>query len=617
MLMIGECPGTVAAAADSEMSDKCATGGGDFVSGYPVTGAETGHTYKNAYCAWCHGERRRVVYWKPAFKCDGRPAENVRLEDASDGTLLHRNGLWYYADYANRQLHPCYIQLQPPGVTPRPCAHADQTLVDGCPAGTPGPLARACASSAAYLLFEYKPNGGDERSARVFRNADCARCNNVTAARLKCAPSPPRLSTTFGFRSLFSVKGTGRRRLDEPCAPDELYDVSADKCRNVIRDELPAACRTYVTFAVGEYDGRSLGDDGTAYVYAYKQRVRGRRPPSAAVNGGALEVCAENVDGPLRPYTMPVYGTCLVYAGVAGSSVSVVALVAHLVRFGGSAEPKNLPDKNLASLAVSLLLGYACYVTIAVDAVPAGDGLPCLASALAMHFGFLAAFAWMFVMSVDVWIVLYAANKKFRVTDGKRNGRFAAYSAVAWLAPAAVTALAAALQLSAVDAFPELRPNFQHTCWFRNPQALVALFVLPAGVTIAANYVSFVGTVRLITGSRDGLKTAANNSSTVNRSRNNLKIYMRLSLMMGLAWAFGLAGAVTDSDVVWTLYTVLNSLQGAFIFLAFDYNWKAVRTVFRKLPSVSELQTTTTITGSTINNNTNITTAATPLSGSI
>jgi len=292
--------------------------------------------------------------------------------------------------------------------------------------------------------------------------------------------------------------------------------------------------------------------------------------------------------------------------------VSAAALIAHLALFGTSTEPKNLPDKNLASLAVSLLLGYACYVAVAVGAVPAGDGSPCLAAALAMHYGFLAAFAWMSVMSADVWIVLYAAAKKFRVARGKRNGRFAVYSAFAWLGPAAVTALAAALQLSAL--LPELRPNFQHACWFRNPQSLIALFVLPAGVAIAANYVSFVGAVRLIIASGDGLRSPGAHSSRVNRSRNNLAVYMRLSLMMGLAWAFGLAGAVTDSDVVWTLYTALNSLQGAFIFLAFDCNWNAVRTLalFHKLPSVSELQTTTTTTTTT----TAATNAVTPLNGS-
>ncbi|CAI6373075.1 unnamed protein product [Macrosiphum euphorbiae] len=110
-----------------------------------------------------------------------------------------------------------------------------------------------------------------------------------------------------------------------------------------------------------------------------------------------------------------------------------------------------------------------------------------------MQFGFLAAFAWMFVMSADVWVVLHVSTKKPRVAGGQRHGRFIVYSMFAWLAPAALTALSATtqLQLAPVAPFPELRPNFYYECWFRNPQSLVAaMFALPAGTAIAANHVS-------------------------------------------------------------------------------------------------------------------------------
>jgi len=191
------------------------------------------------------------------------------------------------------------------------------------------------------------------------------------------------------------------------------------------------------------------------------------------------------------------------------------------------------------------------------------------------QFGFLTAFAWMFVMSADVLIVLHASTKKLRVAGGQRHGRFIVYSMFAWLAPAALTALAATIQLQLAGGalFPELRPNFHYDCWFRNSQSLVALFVLPAGTAIAANYVSFFGAV-LIATSDDGFKTSGSggscsNATEVNQTRRNLKIYVRLSLMMGLAWVFALIVAITDRDIAWTVNTALNSLQVAFIFVAF------------------------------------------------
>lgn len=608
-LLIGRCP-RVASLAER---DKCERRDDDFISTYPVSSGEKGHAYKNVWCALCHGERRRVVYWKPLFVCyghDGRVLPlQVRLENASDHTLLYRYGQWYYVDYKNRTLFSCDYRIRPPEAiaTPplRPCVGEGYAgVVDGCPAGTPTALALACASHT-YTLFEHQPSGGRDR--RVFRNADCARCNGLTINQLTCEPPPPplRSGVGIGFGSLFAIKRAGERR--DLCPLDEIYDVAAIKCRNVIREELSGECLTFVTFGQGEYDGRTLGN-GTVYVYAYKKRVRyrtGDRTTVAAKSADfQLQVCTEDADGLLKPYEQSAYAMYLSYAGVIGSSVSAAALVAHLVLFGccTGAEPKNLPEKNLASLSTGLLVGYVGYLSVALQAVSPGGGLPCLVSALTMQFGFLAAFSWMFIMSADVWIVLHASTKKLRVAGGQRHGRFIVYSMFAWLAPAALTALSATIQLQLAPGtlFPDLRPNFHYDCWFRNPQSLVALFVLPAGTAIAANYVSFFGAVRLIATSDDGFKTSGScsNATTINRTHRNLKIYVRLSLMMGLAWVFALVGAVTDSDVAWTLNTALNSLQGAFVFLAFDCNRITVQklAVFRKQPSVSDTQTTTAAT---------------------
>ncbi|KAL5241263.1 hypothetical protein ACI65C_008673 [Semiaphis heraclei] len=616
-LLIGRCP-RMASFADRDTREKCEQHDDDFISAYPVSSSDGQLAYKNVWCALCHGERQQIVYWKPLFVCYGRDGRvlplQIRLENASDHTLLYRDGQWYYADYKNRTLFTCDYRIRPPDVpvTPplRPCVgEGFAGIVDGCPVGTPTAMALACASHA-YTLFEYQPSGGQDR--RVFRNVHCARCNGLTTNQLTCEPPPPPLrSGIVGFTSLFAVSEAGKRR--DPCPPDEIYDVTAVKCRNVIREELSGACLTFVTFGQGEYDRRTVGN-GTAYVYAYKKRVRyrmGDRPTITATGvGSLLQVCTEDADGLLRPYQQPAFAVYMSYAGVVGSCVSAAALIAHLVLFGfcgccAGAEPKNLPEKNLASLSTGLLIGYVGYLSVALRAVSPGSGLPCLVSALITQFGFLAAFAWMFVMSADVWIVLHASTKKLRVAGGQRHGRFIVYSMFAWLAPAALTALAATVQLQlAGDAlFPELRPNFHYDCWFRNPQSLVALFVLPAGTAIAANYVSFFGAVRLIATSDDGFKTSGSggscsNATGVNRTRRNLKIYVRLSLMMGLAWVFALAGAITDSDIAWTLNTALNSLQGAFIFVAFDCNRITVQklAVFRKEPPVSETQTTTAAT---------------------
>ncbi|XP_050544455.1 uncharacterized protein LOC126907315 isoform X1 [Daktulosphaira vitifoliae] len=536
---------------------------------YPVTSLATNLTYKNAYCALCNGETN-VIYWKPVFRCftPKLPERILRLENASDSNLLYRNGQWYHADYDNKVIYECTIQLMTdlPVVPLRRCA-SDGVLVNDCPNGDDH-LTDSCRSSAneVYEVSHQTQTG------RTFRNLDCALCNNVSVSDLLCVSVPVLTSPIPSIQQLFRVKQL-------PCNPDEIYDVIAARCRNIIRES--GACSMSFFLTRGEYDSSSF-ENGTVYAYVYKKRLE-----YVTNNGSSIKVCVDSLE--VLRYEEPISAYYLSYISLFGSSISVMALLAHLILFTINSEPKNLPEKNLASLCFSLLIGYCCSLS-SFSATKVG-GLPCILLALTMHFGFLASFAWMSVMAIDVWIVLYASTKKLRLVGGKRNKRFILYSAFAWLTPAAFTASAASLQWSVALAqiAPELKPNFQHTCWFRNPQSLVALFIIPAGATIVTNYITFIGAVKLIATSSNGSSLTSN--SAVNRSRKNMKIYSRLSLMMGLAWIIGLVGALTDNDIIWAIYAVLNSLQGAFIFLAFDYSYKVFRILFPKLPN-SDTQST-------------------------
>ncbi|XP_050420432.1 uncharacterized protein LOC126833258 isoform X2 [Adelges cooleyi] len=577
--VVGRCPSRAYLTARQLANRQlCETNGGDgaeelSIGAYPATGTSSNLTYRNAYCAKCNGEPN-VVYWKPLFKClapaaSQLPDRTARLENASDQILLYHERRWYLADYDNKVIYSCKIQLSADVPVPplRHCS-SDGLLVNDCPAGNNlGPLAETCKSSANEV-YEFNATG----TGRTFRNAACALCNNVSIARLTCVPKPPLRSVYPDLKQLFNVKL-------QPCTPDEIYDVSAAKCRSIMRES--GACSESFMLSLGEFD-RSSFTNGTVYVFAYKKRLE-----YAPTNGTDILVCVDNLK--LLWSEEPVYAAFLSYVSVTCSALSALSLIAHLSLFAADAEPKNLPEKNLASLCLSLLLGYVSWLSIAVGAVPKGK-TSCVVSALMMQFGFLASFAWMSVMATDVWIVLYASTKKLRLVGGKRNKRFAAYSAFAWLTPAAFTTFAAALQWSSTvyEFVPQLKPNFQHTCWFLNPESLIALFVLPAGVTIVTNYVTFISAIRLIAASANGVSFAAD--TAVNRSRKNMKIYGRLSLMMGLTWAIGLVGAFYDHDVVWALYTVLNSLQGAFIFLAFEYSHSALRLLFPKPAVYSETQ---------------------------
>lgn len=573
-MAIGQCP---------TPDERCDDDQRDLVLALPVTSAVTNHTYKNVLCARCHGERH-VFYWKPEFRCHYRHNSTRlvtrRLEDASDGTLLYnKTGFYARTDDHNELL--CTIHLQSP-VSAAALRRCGGNVTDTCPVGAPELQVRACATHA-YTVFPDLPL----LEWHAYRNADCALCNGVN--KTGCEPSQPPLlgppiRDTFSF--LFSINEADRRVSE--CAKHEVYDVRVARCRDVLREWPTAQCSAgSVRLEPDEYKSTSTQDNRTVYVYKYKKKVPYVRQNSST---GSIEICVEHVP---QLAAWPPLEQYLSYASKVGSAASAVSLVAHLALYTAGSWPKKLPDSCLASLSVSLLLGYTSYLTIALLIEPVPRPV-CVAAALATHFGFLTAFAWMSVMSVDVCAVLHASVHKLRLTVGSRGRRFAAYSAFAWLAPAIVTALLAVLQLSPSNFhfMTEFRPDFQHTCWFRNPRALAAFFLLPTGVMLVGNYALFLGAVVLIAAPQRQVLSA--DSTIINCTRHRFKIYVRLSLMMGLAWAAGLATAMNDSDALWTLHITFNSLHGVFIFLAFD--WKIVRALFtiRKQSSESETQTTGT-----------------------
>ena len=91
-------------------------------------------------------------------------------------------------------------------------------------------------------------------------------------------------------------------------------------------------------------------------------------------------------------------------------------------------------------------------------------------------------------------------------------------------------------------------------------------------------------------GSRGGVKFA-NNKDEEERAwykrRVGFLLYIKLSTLMGLTWAFGLVASILDMPSLWYPFIILNSLQGIFIFVFFDLKWKVYYTAYEKLTGKS------------------------------
>ena len=91
-------------------------------------------------------------------------------------------------------------------------------------------------------------------------------------------------------------------------------------------------------------------------------------------------------------------------------------------------------------------------------------------------------------------------------------------------------------------------------------------------------------------GSRGGVKFA-NNKDDEERAwykrRVGFLLYIKLSTLIGLTWAFGLVASILDMPSLWYPFIILNSLQGLFIFVFFDLKWRVYYTAYEKLTGKS------------------------------
>lgn len=257
-----------------------------------------------------------------------------------------------------------------------------------------------------------------------------------------------------------------------------------------------------------------------------------------------------------------------------GIIISIICLFIHLIVFSILKELHNLPGKNLASLCFSLLIAYFSFAMNIRS-----DHIACVINALVIYYFHLAAFTWMLVLAYDAWRTLRSS----RVISGTQWKRFAIYSLGGWIFPGIMVIVVSLLQFYPPNFVnEEYKPHFggQKFCWFTRGPSLFVFFVLPLAVIMVLNAGFFISAVRLTYSI--GKKSPNQNS---NRKRD-LRLYIRLAIIMGLTWIPAIVVKYVDRELLWVLFTVMNTLLGLYIFFAFTCRRKILRSIQVKLPKI-------------------------------
>jgi hypothetical protein len=174
----------------------------------------------------------------------------------------------------------------------------------------------------------------------------------------------------------------------------------------------------------------------------------------------------------------------------------------------------------------------------------------CKAMTMIMHYLFLSVFCWMLCEGLLLYrlvIRVFHSGKKYSKT----------YFAIGWGLPAIVVAVSVGLRYDEYGAYKY--------CFLTSDRQLIYAFIGPMGAILLINLIVFVMVLKKVTCGRDNYSVSS--SSNPNAIRSSVRAMTVLLPMLGLTWIFGVLAIDTLSFVMACIFTVLNSLQGLFVFL--------------------------------------------------
>uniref|UniRef100_A0A7N6AQK9 Uncharacterized protein n=1 Tax=Anabas testudineus TaxID=64144 RepID=A0A7N6AQK9_ANATE len=244
-----------------------------------------------------------------------------------------------------------------------------------------------------------------------------------------------------------------------------------------------------------------------------------------------------------------------------GIAVSLVCLAISLFTFcffRGLQSDRNTIHKNLC---LNLFIGELVFL---VGINMTGTKLVCSIIAGVLHFCFLAAFVWMCLEGVQLYLMLVEV---FESEFSRRKY----YYICGYLIPAVVVGISAAIDYRSYGT--------QQACWLRVDNHFIWSFIGPVTFIIVVNVIFLVVTMYKMVKHSTSMKP---DSSRLGGIRSWVLGAFALLCLLGLTWSFGLFFLNESSIVMAYLFTIFNTLQGMFIFIFHCLLQKKVRKEYSK-----------------------------------
>ncbi|KAG8014830.1 Adhesion G protein-coupled receptor L3, partial [Nibea albiflora] len=226
----------------------------------------------------------------------------------------------------------------------------------------------------------------------------------------------------------------------------------------------------------------------------------------------------------------------ITWVGILLSLVCLLICIFTFCFFRGLQSDRNTIHKNLC---ISLFIAESLFL---VGINRADQPIACAVFAALLHFFFLAAFTWMFLEGVQLYIMLVEVFES-------EHSRTKYFYLAGYGVPAVIVAVSAAVDYRSYGT--------DRVCWLRLDTYFIWSFIGPATLII------------MTPGCLDNIKSWVIGA-------------IALLCLLGLTWAFGLMYINESTVIMAYLFTIFNSLQGMFIFIFHCILQKKVRKEYGK-----------------------------------
>ena len=267
-----------------------------------------------------------------------------------------------------------------------------------------------------------------------------------------------------------------------------------------------------------------------------------------------------------------------------GSCLSFVSLATLLITYVIFKKYNNLGGKNIICLSSSLIIVHLLLIILEYLS---GNKVICRVGAAMLHFALLLAFSWMAVIAFEFY---YTFSKIRPIHHSEQRERFHRYLAISFTSSLLISFICLMIDI------PDERYTgygLNENCFISRFWANLFAFVVPVAIALIFNIYFLTLTIWIL------YKIRASTAKSLNSSYNKITkkremvlsvMALKLSILLGFGWIVGFIEASYESKAMKYIYTIIISLQGFLVFVAFGCHkelWELI-----KLKSKSERQQT-------------------------